>query len=773
MMATADDYAAWIVANESKKGTPEFATVAAAYREAKGDKPARASAEILGGISPAGSMFENLAAGFGKALVDVGRGVGQITGLMDQSSIDEAKRLDAPLMDTGAGLTGNIAGNLATMFGPGAAVGAAGKAMQAKRMVDAARAFLAPKTALGGAGIGAGMASIQPVASDESRGINVGIGAVGGGVGTAAANALGRALGPKAASIQPAQSDLIAKAQGLGYQLKPSEISGKRWQQNLEAAMAQMPTTAGRMQEIGAANQGTTNKLVESALAHLGGSIDQPSAGASALEGWKQGMGAEGDRLGAAYRGLLQGVDVPLENARPTLEALRAKQMELPATSQSGAGMAALSDLLGSPGYTGPAARAGASVRLDPNKDDIVTAIRKLGGITPGDEAIGSLAKHYQFAPDPRFGPVWRNAKGNGATGTTAGHSLDRMAELLHDSGYLSDRNALPELMSKIEDHAMGGGQHFSLYRTPENVDSLAGAIEKLVGELGAKRAPAAARGGYIRDKQTVPGEVAQALRSDFTQASSAESTGRDRVLFGKMKTAIDEAIDSALPEASRGTFGAINRRYGIYAGLNAISPKQQNVFLNQLYRGSDSPDQFFTFLGMAPEGSFKDVARGFASKLVTGATEEGTGNISAVRLGASIKKANPDALKYFGGQSGEVLRDVGNIGRDVLREQTPNSGTGQRLMYQGLLTGSGLGLGGYFGSSGGSPGAVAGSAVGAFALPKAMQAAYLSKALRPLLTTGTKGRAAVLDEEMIKRLAPFLGRASTAGILGLLGSAQ
>jgi hypothetical protein len=34
-MATADEYAAWIVKNEAKKGTPEFDTVAAAYKEAQ------------------------------------------------------------------------------------------------------------------------------------------------------------------------------------------------------------------------------------------------------------------------------------------------------------------------------------------------------------------------------------------------------------------------------------------------------------------------------------------------------------------------------------------------------------------------------------------------------------------------------------------------------------------------------------------------------------------------------------------------------------------
>ena len=34
-MATADEYAAWIVKNADKKGTPEFDTVATAYQDAR------------------------------------------------------------------------------------------------------------------------------------------------------------------------------------------------------------------------------------------------------------------------------------------------------------------------------------------------------------------------------------------------------------------------------------------------------------------------------------------------------------------------------------------------------------------------------------------------------------------------------------------------------------------------------------------------------------------------------------------------------------------
>lgn len=45
-MATAEDYAAWIVKNADKKGTPEFETVAAAYKEARAQTQEGSSPEI-------------------------------------------------------------------------------------------------------------------------------------------------------------------------------------------------------------------------------------------------------------------------------------------------------------------------------------------------------------------------------------------------------------------------------------------------------------------------------------------------------------------------------------------------------------------------------------------------------------------------------------------------------------------------------------------------------------------------------------------------------
>lgn len=195
-MASTDDYAAWIVANQAKRGTPEFEVVARAYQEAKGapETPPNPTEGGLPfrplGINTGLEMPQGVSrfmAGAGKGFTDIGRGVSQlfdkptvsslITGKTPlQAEIDESRRLDAPLMNTGAGFAGNVAGNIAAtapaMFVPGA------------------------NTVVGGAALGAGLGAIQPVATDESRLQNVGAGAVGGALVPAAGAALrtGRAL---------------------------------------------------------------------------------------------------------------------------------------------------------------------------------------------------------------------------------------------------------------------------------------------------------------------------------------------------------------------------------------------------------------------------------------------------------------------------------------------------------------------------------------------------------------------------------------------------
>jgi hypothetical protein len=93
------------------------------------------------------TAFERGAAGAGKAIVDVGRGLGQMVGLVDRKDVAESRKRDAPLMDTTAGTVGNLAGNVAmlapTAFIPGAATipGAAAS--------GAATGLAAPSTSTG------------------------------------------------------------------------------------------------------------------------------------------------------------------------------------------------------------------------------------------------------------------------------------------------------------------------------------------------------------------------------------------------------------------------------------------------------------------------------------------------------------------------------------------------------------------------------------------------------------------------------------------------
>lgn len=119
------------------------------------------------------------AAGAGKAIYDAGRGIGQAVGLFSQADIDEAKRLDAPLMNSGAGMAGNVTGNIAAFLPTVMIPGAAG--------------------VRGAAAIGSAMGAIQPVATGESRLANTAIGGAAGAGGVVLGRAaMGAAQGVKA-----------------------------------------------------------------------------------------------------------------------------------------------------------------------------------------------------------------------------------------------------------------------------------------------------------------------------------------------------------------------------------------------------------------------------------------------------------------------------------------------------------------------------------------------------------------------------------------------
>lgn len=138
---------------------------------------------------------EKFGAGFGKSFVDTGRGLQQagtdavnfLTGgaLTDtqarqQGVIDRARDTDAALMDTGAGLAGNVAGYATQILAPG---GIARGTMLAGAAL--------PTTLAGNVAQGVVLAGLQPVATGESRAKNAAVGGAFGAGGQLAARGLG------------------------------------------------------------------------------------------------------------------------------------------------------------------------------------------------------------------------------------------------------------------------------------------------------------------------------------------------------------------------------------------------------------------------------------------------------------------------------------------------------------------------------------------------------------------------------------------------------
>lgn len=170
--------------------TPSFANV-------------QSGATTVAGPSPTDGMsgVDKFRAGLGRSIMETGRGLRQavpaaVMGIgsaiagdpasrallakrtegfraSEQARVDSNRQLDAPLMDTGAGMAGNVVGTIGQIVGPGVAL---------KGTV--AGAALLPRTVAGNALQGGAIGAAQPTATGDSRLANIalgtGLGAVGG-----------------------------------------------------------------------------------------------------------------------------------------------------------------------------------------------------------------------------------------------------------------------------------------------------------------------------------------------------------------------------------------------------------------------------------------------------------------------------------------------------------------------------------------------------------------------------------------------------------------
>lgn len=184
---------------------PEGSTAEQALAQVKASHGKKAP-PIQGGVDPTDGMstFDKAAAGVGKSISDVGLGLRSLIGQTEPGEVEEARRRDAPLMDTGAGFAGNVGGQIMTALAPGGAVAGLGKAAGAlgasragNALAGVGASMMAPTSLKGAAALGGAVGVAQPAVDAGERLQNAAFGGAGGAGGQAALRGLARVVQPK------------------------------------------------------------------------------------------------------------------------------------------------------------------------------------------------------------------------------------------------------------------------------------------------------------------------------------------------------------------------------------------------------------------------------------------------------------------------------------------------------------------------------------------------------------------------------------------------
>jgi hypothetical protein len=256
------------------------AHAAAFLAERAGDTEAAAALRARGDQLFADSMsgWDQFWAGAGKSVVDTGRGIGQLFGVVDEREIAEARAMDEALMNTGAGLVGNIAGQGLQMAVP---LGSGGK-------VASVLGKSAPY--VNAAARGAAFGGLQGTVGDESRAGNAALGGLLGAAGQGAADLVGRAA--RGVDMDTVTRGLLGKADDIGLRLNAGQLTQNPMLRNVMSQMERLPFSGGRaVQEanhsafnravadtIGATDDKITADVFRAAKGRVGGEFERLSA---------------------------------------------------------------------------------------------------------------------------------------------------------------------------------------------------------------------------------------------------------------------------------------------------------------------------------------------------------------------------------------------------------------------------------------------------------------------------------------------------------------
>lgn len=229
------------------------------------------------------SNTERFLAGTGMGIARVGRGIGQRLGLVDQSTVDEAAARDAALSNTGAGMAGELAGNLAVTAVPGMGLGGA----IAKGASTIFPALVAPTAGAALTG-GAISAATTPVPTGDSLGREALIGVAGGAIGDVAARTVARVAQPIMQS--PEVKELLSR----GIVPTPGQAAGGGMSR-AEEKLTSIPLTGEIIQNARVRPRDEFNRAALNIAMPNGGKVTQ--AGNAGFEEVKQGLGSAYDRV--------------------------------------------------------------------------------------------------------------------------------------------------------------------------------------------------------------------------------------------------------------------------------------------------------------------------------------------------------------------------------------------------------------------------------------------------------------------------------------------
>lgn len=334
------------------------------------------------------------------------------------------------------------------------------------------------------------------------------------------------------------------------------------------------------------------------------------------------------------------------------------------------------------------------------------SAILKRAGIDADNASPDVLKKGFD-----RLGSEF-NRLGRSNTVTADTRLLDDLARIRDEVTRDLEPDQAKIVLRYIDDMTGSNGGRGVL--SPEIARNRVGTTYTSDGLVGVKEVPVFDEAATPR---AIPGTEYQKMRSDMT--TRARDAGQDQALRSALKkprNALDEAAERSISPEDAQAWQEARRQY---ANLKTIEAAMNNRSAGAI-EGNIQPGALIGAVSNSAKGQGSSYARGGADDL--------------------------NALSRIGGA--------------FVRDNVPNSGTAQRLFYQGLLTG---GAGVYGGTD--DPQSALTYAALSLGGPRAVQMAYNSAPVRNYLANTVLDRIAA--EGTRRSLAQLLAQGS-GGVAGI-----